>query len=448
MGLQIWLPLDGNVIDQGLSDVLVENNNATISNSGKIGKCYNFDGSSSNLKFAYPATNFQGEWSFSCWVKPTDFTNHHTLLCSRKSAGYGIAIFILSGSGAIRFDNGTDNTMSQQTFETALTANTWQHLCLVQTATKRLLYIDGDLKEQITANSVSSGNTAENVFIGASSSNDSNANGNFLKGSLNDCRIYNHALSVKEIKELAKGLVLHYSLDNLINDTVYDCSGYLRHAIKTEDVVSSNNTPRYSSCSHFRDYDANIESSINLAFLNTGSCSFWAKVNIPGDMGFLPVAADSTHYFMATDLGNFSNQNIGTNTIKYYEDGVEVVKPTSFGVWHHYVITGINLSTWSTLKINNCTSTWNSPDVLYSDFRLYNTILSADDVKALYNDSASIDKNGNFHAYEYVEDDNIINIDINKQGVFTVPEEIMENSLKEPSIDDENIYAKGEFYED
>jgi hypothetical protein len=29
-----------------------------------------------------------------------------------------------------------------------------------------------------------------------------------------------------------------------------------------------------------------------------------------------------------------------------------------------------------------------------------------------------------------------------------VPEEIIENSLKEPSIDNENIYAKGEFYED
>ena len=46
----------------------------------------------------------------------------------------------------------------------------------------------------------------------------------------------------------------------------------------------------------------------------------------------------------------------------------------------------------------------------------------------------------------YVEGNN--RVDINKQGVFTVPKNIIENSLKEPSIDDENIYAKGEFYED
>jgi hypothetical protein len=31
---------------------------------------------------------------------------------------------------------------------------------------------------------------------------------------MNDMRIYNHALSAAEVKEIAKGLVLHYPLNN------------------------------------------------------------------------------------------------------------------------------------------------------------------------------------------------------------------------------------------
>jgi hypothetical protein len=35
-----------------------------------------------------------------------------------------------------------------------------------------------------------------------------------FNGKLNDVRIYDHALSAKEVEEIAKGLVLHYKLDN------------------------------------------------------------------------------------------------------------------------------------------------------------------------------------------------------------------------------------------
>jgi hypothetical protein len=35
-----------------------------------------------------------------------------------------------------------------------------------------------------------------------------------FNGRLNDFRIYDHALSEKEVKEIAKGLILHYKLDN------------------------------------------------------------------------------------------------------------------------------------------------------------------------------------------------------------------------------------------
>ena len=44
MSLKIWLPLNGNIENQGLADVTITNNGATIDNNGKIGKCYSFNG--------------------------------------------------------------------------------------------------------------------------------------------------------------------------------------------------------------------------------------------------------------------------------------------------------------------------------------------------------------------------------------------------------------------
>ena len=55
--------------------------------------------------------------------------------------------------------------------------------------------------------------------------------GNYLTGRLNDFRMYDSCLSAKEIREIARGLVLHYRFDNSVNTVatiVKDTSGYNR----------------------------------------------------------------------------------------------------------------------------------------------------------------------------------------------------------------------------
>ena len=63
MALQIWLPLNGDLTQQGLSNVTVTNNGATVDNNGKIGKCYSFNGSSNYITIS----SFSVPENFSFW---------------------------------------------------------------------------------------------------------------------------------------------------------------------------------------------------------------------------------------------------------------------------------------------------------------------------------------------------------------------------------------------
>lgn len=224
MSLQVWLPLNGDLHNYGLhGESIFTSNNAVSNDNGKIGKCYSFNGTSSYLIADFtPGTIVPNEMSFCCWVKLNNIGKTHTLFCSRPTTGAGLSFFILS-SNKLRFDNGNhqSNSANQTTFNYIFTANIWYHIAVIQTSTQKKLYINGILQQSIDKASANLGNnTATKGSVGASGSND--ASGNYLDGYLNDVRIYNHALSDKEIEEIAKGLVLHYKLDNIINTNLLE----------------------------------------------------------------------------------------------------------------------------------------------------------------------------------------------------------------------------------
>lgn len=71
MALRVWLPLDGNLNNYGISGVTVTNNGATVNNHGKIGKCYSFSASNSAyLQLPQWSIN-RSEMSFCIWAKYT-----------------------------------------------------------------------------------------------------------------------------------------------------------------------------------------------------------------------------------------------------------------------------------------------------------------------------------------------------------------------------------------
>lgn len=74
MSLRIWLPLNEGLNNQGLEQTIAINNGATINEEGKIGKCYQFNGSTSFIDTNYNIPNFALDKTYSVafWIYSTN----------------------------------------------------------------------------------------------------------------------------------------------------------------------------------------------------------------------------------------------------------------------------------------------------------------------------------------------------------------------------------------
>ena len=206
MGLQIWLPLNGSLENQGLSNYTVINNGATIDNNGKIGKCYSFNGSNNYLKI----TNFNigNEWSYGCWVySPTSSRSWEGLIILNNNGGDTDMQL-----GFYTYPTGTriqSTANGQYNSGISFTYNQWNHLFATFDGTNLKTYINGLLvNTKAITNSLL---PRTNLIIGARCRGTSSYDC-YFNGKINDVRIYDHCLSQKEVEEIAKGLVLHYKL--------------------------------------------------------------------------------------------------------------------------------------------------------------------------------------------------------------------------------------------
>lgn len=202
MALQVWLPLINNIENQGVSNIPIINNGVTFVDGGKIGnKCASFNNNYFSLQ---NLSNFN-TISVSFWMKPSNTSQTGCLLNYRASVGVDLAIFLIDRK--IRFDAG-GQTIFNYTYTTD-----WQHITVTYNGNVKSLYINGILNQSVTVNKSISCSATKGT-VGASSANTTSGNGNNYIGLLNDYRIYDHCLSPKEVKEISKGLVLHYPLND------------------------------------------------------------------------------------------------------------------------------------------------------------------------------------------------------------------------------------------
>lgn len=214
MSLQLWIPFTNKVENLGLKNCELTTNNIT-SVDGKINQyAAHFNGNNSWISIKNPPDLNITDFSFAFWLKTyTDTTNNMCIYNGRFYIGDAIAIFISNGS--IRFDDGGqhDNLLT-------IEKNKWYHIVIARNSTNIKIYSNGNLYKTTSSTSFTL-NKITYASIGCSSYVGSiTPKYNPLDGDLNDFRIYDHCLSDKEVKELSKGLILHYKLSKSLNSNL------------------------------------------------------------------------------------------------------------------------------------------------------------------------------------------------------------------------------------
>lgn len=224
MALQIWLPLKGNLNNQGLSDLefsIAADGPVAIEN-GKIGKAYSNNGSGaliSNKKIYLGRQH-----SMFCWMKLNAFNSSSNLTGLFGQHRYQIKCGMgptckyesaTTGRLSITWGDGSSRYYTHQYGNTILNANQWYHVGYTYDGNQIKLYVNGKLDGEFNAPEAK---IIEDYFqIFAWSFGDTNItpdiySGYKTNGILNDVRVYDHCCSEKEIKHIAQGLVAHYPL--------------------------------------------------------------------------------------------------------------------------------------------------------------------------------------------------------------------------------------------
>ena len=235
MSLQVWLPMNGSINNQGLSNITPSITGVSTTTSGKIADtCANF---SNGNYIVLPNADFistsSKSLSVAFWVKTTS-TSTMTYFCDRTVTGEGISIFQID-STTFRFDMGGVQT----SFKHSLSFSNWTHLCFTADGSTKRLYVNGSLYAS-AAYSGTQASVGTAIYIGRSANDTSTGSGlgNPFIGQIQDYRIYDNALSAKEVKLLSQGLVAHYQLKGM------GATNYLKGAgkfLKTSPLVRNAN---------------------------------------------------------------------------------------------------------------------------------------------------------------------------------------------------------------
>ena len=218
MSLQVWLPLTGNLKNKGATDYNLSmfRGSEVYNDSGKIGKCFHSNGVNTIkiLNIIPDFYNYTG-YSLCAWfyIEAQNTSHSGSAIISAGNWNNQVLNLALSDWSTDHYTNLRVSGPSwSRAYQYTFNKNTWYHVVVSSDGNKTRAYVNGALIGDAVSGFLPTSIQGDDICIGGATY----YGGMQFFGRINDVRIYDHSLSLAEIKELSKGLVVHYKLDDFI----------------------------------------------------------------------------------------------------------------------------------------------------------------------------------------------------------------------------------------
>lgn len=440
MSLKHWWQLNGSLVDCVGGNNLVASSGFSSNDSGKIGRCYF---ASTTSAYAESTTEIyrDGDLSLCFWFKLTAYSSSPTGLVTLHSHSDTSNIGInLGTSNKLAISIGyTDASRewSGKNSAAAIALNTWYHACVTfeKTTNKISVYLNG-VKEHTSTLTKEVKFSPKKLSVNRWSI----GYGSYMSTCYyNDIRFYDHALSAKEVKEISKGLMLHYNFNNIVGTNVRDNSGFKNHAIFASGAAPSISTQSgtgsasllfKNNAKQSNGYYQHVKSNSTVYIPEQGTLSYYIKydtanyaenddnkyavgyanfcsMNNPSALGMI-YYKDASNYTTTTTSNNSKDGNWHMHTISWnketkafrnYLDGALIQSATATAFQH--AGTFRNFIVGSAWDLG-----YGGHSGYLDDVRVYATQLSDNDVAELYKVKGSVSKNGKLFVNEIIEKTN------------------------------------------
>lgn len=322
MGLQVWMPMIGNINNQGLSNLSNLSGKYVQGTCSTFGKCLNVP-NSSLISFTADGLVNAKKFSVCFWTladksTKTDWNQMLQLGDKKTDGSYGSNFRFESCTTypcACSFHNNEIYAITGGSRILGSSNSTWYHVCVTYNGTELKSYTNGNLIGTDVGNG---GYLTGYVQIGSA---------NYF-GLMNDLRIYDEVISQKQIRSIYNLQIIHYPLNNIYEVGI--TNKYFGDAAEGALNYDGNYITR-TKLSNERGY------KYKLSYTGTGK-DMWKSLEIGSHFSF--TAGRTYYYSCKVRCHSKSHTQLFLRAARCGNDWVTTMVDTlnADGQWHEYTV--------------------------------------------------------------------------------------------------------------